>query len=132
MKIYAYNFLNSKCIKSVKEGFPLKLVVTKMVHEDKAFDKAYLLSVMPEIKWEAVIMAAVSLGLDGLPRELPDNVENNETLLRVLYKILFQTEILEGYLQCPETDTIFPICNGEPSCLLRMTEVKFPRYNGRF
>lgn len=69
-------------------------------------------------------MAAEKLGCrDQLPAEIQDELLENEEFLKTLHHLLFEIDITEGELECPETGRKFPISDGIPNMLLNEDEV---------
>lgn len=63
-----------------------------------------------------------------LPTENPLGANNSnpnlsEELCKQIHKALFEIEIVEGDLICPETERRFPIKNGIPNMLCNEDEV---------
>lgn len=64
------------------------------------------------------------LGLsETLPETMSETAQQDETFLKQLHKVLFEYEVEEGELICPETGRKFPISKGIPNMLLQENEV---------
>jgi multifunctional methyltransferase subunit TRM112 len=64
------------------------------------------------------------LGHEGkLPKECPNQDENNEDILKAIHHALLEVEMVEGKLVCPESGREFPVKNGIPNMLLNEDEV---------
>lgn len=80
--------------------------------------------IIPRLDWSAVCLAAEKLGLrDQLPAEMEESHISDEEFLKKLHHILFEIDIVEGELVCPETGRKFPISDGIPNMLLNEDEV---------
>lgn len=60
---------------------------------------------------------------EDIPAVQPENIGDNEALLQKLHHLLFEIDVLEGQLECPETGRVFPITDGIPNMLLNEDEV---------
>lgn len=56
-----------------------------------------------------------------MPEEIPDGFDKD--FLKQLHHALFEVDILDGYLECPETGRKFPIKEGIPNMLCNEGEV---------
>ncbi|TDG44435.1 hypothetical protein AWZ03_009131 [Drosophila navojoa] len=124
MKLSTYNFLTSMAIKGVKVGYPLKLTINKKDVIESEFNPVFIQRLLPKLDWSAVYSAAQVAELaDDIPAAQPDNVAEDEQLLQRLHHLLFEIDVLEGQLECPETGRVFPITDGIPNMLLNEDEV---------
>uniref|UniRef100_A0A915I3U2 Multifunctional methyltransferase subunit TRM112-like protein n=1 Tax=Romanomermis culicivorax TaxID=13658 RepID=A0A915I3U2_ROMCU len=128
--------LASKFLKNVVTGYPLKLVASQVdVLEPEPNDDNdgsdssnsrfdFVKRMMPKLDYGVLKNAADSIGYEQLlPGELKQDWENDQDLMNNLHKALLQIEIVEGYLECPETGRKFPIRNGIPNMLANEDEV---------
>ncbi len=60
---------------------------------------------------------------ESLPETLSESMQQDEEFLKILHRVLFEYEVEEGELICPETGRKFPISKGIPNMLLQETEV---------
>ncbi|KAG0722360.1 Multifunctional methyltransferase subunit TRM112-like protein [Chionoecetes opilio] len=62
MKLITHNMLTSKGIKSVKEGFPLKIQASvwaeEMKNVDTDYDRDFITRMIPKLDWKALVFAA--------------------------------------------------------------------------
>ncbi|KAH8370620.1 hypothetical protein KR093_004344 [Drosophila rubida] len=123
MKISTYNFLTSMAIKGVKVGYPLKLTINKKNVVECEFNPVFIEKLLPKLDWSAVYGAAQVAECEDIPQAQPDNIADNEALLQKLHHLLFEIDVLEGQLECPETGRVFPITDGIPNMLLNEDEV---------
>ncbi|XP_023163396.1 multifunctional methyltransferase subunit TRM112-like protein [Drosophila hydei] len=124
MKLSTYNFLTSMAIKGVKVGYPLKLTINKKDVIESEFNPVFIERLLPKLDWAAVYSAAQVAELaDDIPAAQPDNMAEDEQLLQRLHHLLFEIDVLEGQLECPETGRVFPITDGIPNMLLNEDEV---------
>ncbi|ALC44184.1 CG12975 [Drosophila busckii] len=124
MKLSTYNFLTSMAIKGVKVGYPLKLRITKKDLVESEFNPTFIERLLPKLDWSAVHAAAQQAELaDDIPAEQPENIAENELLMQKLHHLLFEIDVLEGEMECPETGRVFPITDGIPNMLLNEDEV---------
>ncbi|XP_064540640.1 multifunctional methyltransferase subunit TRM112-like protein [Drosophila montana] len=124
MKLSTYNFLTSMAIKGVKVGYPLKLTINKKDVIESEFNPVFIERLLPKLDWSAVYGAAQVAELaEDIPAAQPENIAEDEQLLQKLHHLLFEIDVLEGQLECPETGRIFPIADGIPNMLLNEDEV---------
>jgi multifunctional methyltransferase subunit TRM112 len=71
--------------------------------------------------WTALHEAAKSIGVD-VPPEIPGEGAESE-LMKQIHHALFEIEVIEGELICPETGRKFPIKQGIPNMLCNEDEV---------
>ncbi|EDV96889.1 multifunctional methyltransferase subunit TRM112-like protein [Drosophila grimshawi] len=124
MKLSTYNFLTSMAIKGVKVGYPLKLTISKKDVVESEFNPVFIERLLPKLDWSAVYGAAQVAELaEDIPATQPENISDDEQLLQRLHHLLFEIDVLEGQMECPETGRIFPITDGIPNMLLNEDEV---------
>jgi multifunctional methyltransferase subunit TRM112 len=77
------------------------------------------------INYNAIYAACKNIGLRELEEyvEISDQLKSNETFLRSLHHVLFEINIVDGFLICPTTGRKFPIKDGIPNMLLHEDEV---------
>lgn len=46
------------------------------------------------------------------PESVTEDLKQNEEFLRRLHRMLFEFEVVEGKLTCPECSRVYPISNG--------------------
>ncbi|XP_034483144.1 multifunctional methyltransferase subunit TRM112-like protein [Drosophila innubila] len=124
MKLSTYNFLTSMAIKGVKVGYPLKLTISKKDVVESEFNPVFIERLLPKLDWSAIYGAAqVAECAEDIPESQPENITENEQLMQKLHHLLFEIDVLEGQLECPETGRVFPITDGIPNMLLNEDEV---------
>ncbi|XP_055307040.1 multifunctional methyltransferase subunit TRM112-like protein isoform X2 [Sitodiplosis mosellana] len=124
MKLLTYNFLTSSAIKGVKVGYPLKLHVLSQREVPSDYNAEFLVRMIPRLEWLTVLEGAKAIGyIDKLPLEIPQTFSNDTDFLQKLHHVLFEIDITDGYLECPETGRKFTISNGIPNMLLNEDEV---------
>jgi len=124
MKLLTHNMLTSNIIKGVTKGFPLKIVASKVEVKEVDYNEPFIIKTLSKVDWPALQQAATEVGHgDGLPDELGEDFQQNETLLKKIHNALLQVEVIEGELVCPESGRKFPITNGIPNMLLLEHEV---------
>lgn len=91
---------------------------------ESEFNEDFIKKIIPRLDWPAVFSAAEKIGANGqLPAEIQDSHLSDPEFLKRLHHILFEIDIIEGELQCPETGRKFPISDGIPNMLLNEDEV---------
>ena len=124
MKLLTHNMLSSKAIKNVKEGFPLLIEARDVKVSEAEFNPDFIAKIIPKVDWDALRRAADQLGhLDDLPVAVPQGYENNSDFLKQAHHALYEIELINGSLVCPETGRKFPVSDGIPNMLLNEDEI---------
>ncbi|XP_058802298.1 multifunctional methyltransferase subunit TRM112-like protein [Phymastichus coffea] len=124
MKLLTHNMLTSKCMKGVQVGYPLALEATEVKVVQTDYNSDFIQKLLPRLNYPTLYKAVESLGYTGnLPTELPENWELDEELMKKLHHALFEIDVVNGEMICPETGRKFPINNGIPNMLLNEDEV---------
>jgi len=91
---------------------------------DVEFNAEMVTRLLPKIDWAVLRTAAESAGHPvDLPEQPVQDYENDEEFLRKAHHALFQIDIINGTLECPESGRKFPITDGIPNMLLNEDEV---------
>uniref|UniRef100_A0AC35TQE7 Multifunctional methyltransferase subunit TRM112-like protein n=1 Tax=Rhabditophanes sp. KR3021 TaxID=114890 RepID=A0AC35TQE7_9BILA len=123
MKLLTHNFLSSRLLKGVSNGYPLKLEVTSVEQTEVPFDEDTIKRLLCRVDYDALYIAAEACKLAGdLPKTLPENARTDIEFLKKLHAILNGTNVLEGSLICPETGRVFPIKMGIPNMTVNEDE----------
>jgi multifunctional methyltransferase subunit TRM112 len=72
---------------------------------------------IPSLYWPSVLIAANSVGLEGFPENISDELIADDDFIQALHHLLLDIHIIEGSLICPETGYRFPIHEGIPSMM---------------
>ncbi|CAL8100189.1 unnamed protein product [Orchesella dallaii] len=124
MKLFTHNMLTSKMIKNVKVGYPLKLNAAEVKVTPSEFRSTYVSRMLPKIDWGVLYEATQSIGhAEAIPSSISDDYEKNEDFLRKAHHALFEIEVINGEMICPETGRKFPIKDGIPNMLVNEDEV---------
>jgi len=124
MKLLTHNMLSSKAIKTVKEGFPLLIEARDVKVSEAEFNSDFVAKIIQKVDWDALRRAADQLGhLDDLPATVPPGYENNPDFLKQAHHALYEIELINGNLVCPETGRKFPVSDGIPNMLLNEDEI---------
>lgn len=126
MKLMTHNML--KCnIKGVKNGFPFKIEASEVLVKEADYNPDFIKRMIEKLEWKALVETAQSLGHGkNMPLDISENEEEYkkcDDFLKDLHHILFEIEVMEGNLICPETGRKFPITKGIPNMLLKEDEV---------
>ncbi|XP_020491475.1 multifunctional methyltransferase subunit TRM112-like protein [Labrus bergylta] len=122
MKLLTHNMLTSH-VKGVTKGYPLLIKATEVKMNEVEFNPQFVSRMIPKLEWSALIQAAEELGhRQDLPGELVPDYEKDEEFLKMVHRVLLEVEVIEGFLQCPESGREFPITRGIPNMLLNEEE----------
>ncbi|ENN71016.1 multifunctional methyltransferase subunit TRM112-like protein [Dendroctonus ponderosae] len=123
MKLLTHNMLTSKCIRGVSVGYPLIINATEVKVNQTLFNSEFVSKLIPKVDWPVLYNAAESIGhSEDLPKEAPNDFEQNEEFLKKAHRALVEIEVISGNLVCPESGRKFPISNGIPNMLLNEDE----------
>uniref|UniRef100_A0A0K0D3T5 Multifunctional methyltransferase subunit TRM112-like protein n=1 Tax=Angiostrongylus cantonensis TaxID=6313 RepID=A0A0K0D3T5_ANGCA len=118
MKLLTHNFLSSRFLKNVVNGYPLILRANQKANKEVEFNEKFVLNMMPKVDYASLYNAALSIGEAGnMPATLPEDWETN------LHRVMLCVEIVDGELECPDTGRKFPIKDGIPNLLVNENEV---------
>ena len=97
---------------------PIQANETKEIKVD--FNPEFVKRMIPKMDWPALVDAATSIGVQ-VPLEAPTT--DDEQSMQQIHHAIFEVEVIEGELICPETGRKFPIKNGIPNMLCNEDEV---------
>jgi multifunctional methyltransferase subunit TRM112 len=87
------------------------------------FKPEFVQRMIPKMEWIVFKEAAGQLGVE-LPSEAPEqSPQPNEDLLKKIHHAMFEIEVVQGELICPETGRKFTIKQGIPNMLCNEDEV---------
>ena len=130
MRLITHNML--KCnIKGVNNGYPLRIEAEKIEEIESEYNVELVKSMVQKVNLLGLISAATDLNVPEIDRLKALITENtislteleDENILKLIHKILFDIHISEGNLVCPETGRKFPVREGIPNMLLHEDEV---------
>mmetsp|Transcript_5652 Transcript_5652/g.18458 ORF Transcript_5652/g.18458 Transcript_5652/m.18458 type:complete len:122 (+) Transcript_5652:74-439(+) len=116
MRLLTMNALRCRR-KDVKEG-SLRLVATKVEVVESAFDREFLLHVLPSVDWAGLRESAAAVGVTSLPEVVDEALTGDDAFLRALHHVLFDVHVIEGKLVCRESDHVFSVDDGRPNMML--------------
>ncbi|KAA0185359.1 hypothetical protein HAZT_HAZT006005 [Hyalella azteca] len=123
MKLITHNMLSSKTIKGVVYGYPLIIRASQVLTKDVDFNPEFIQRMIPKLDWSALKFAAKCVGHEeDLPDEPPANMADEDVLKRI-HHVVMEVDVVDGFLECPETKRQFPITNGIPNMLLNENDV---------
>ena len=125
------------------EGYPLKIQATKLVVESSIMDSVLVTKMLQKVNYPALLAAiedvrstpdidaetsTTLIKATSIPSEAPGDDAFDESTLNALHFFLFDVHVLEGVLQCPDTNRKFPIKDGIPNMILHEDEVWWQVY----
>ena len=121
MKLITHNFLQS-IVKGVTKPYPLLIKSTETDAFECDFSAENVKSMISRLEYPALLSALNDISYNhSLPEKLPESLDDD--LIKQLHHILFEVEVMEGCLVCPESGREFPITRGIPNMLLTEEEV---------
>ncbi|KAI6702962.1 hypothetical protein NL676_012098 [Syzygium grande] len=122
MRLLTHNMLSSN-IKGVTNGFPLGIVVEKVIEKPVEMNPDFLKNMFAKIEWKALVDASRSMGYADLPDQADSSMLDSVDFLQRFHHALLELHLEEGTLVCPETGRKFPVNKGIPNMLLHEDEV---------
>merc|ERR1712203_186675 len=124
MKLLTHNFLQS-IVKNVSKPYPLIIEASKIETIEVEFSEIAVKRMLAKIDYAAMLSALSDLKCTHeLPASLPEDVESlDEDLMKKLHHAMFEIEVQEGNLVCPESQRKYPVMRGIPNMLLTEEEV---------
>ncbi|KAL6934887.1 related to Multifunctional methyltransferase subunit TRM112 [Hanseniaspora guilliermondii] len=135
MKLLTTNFIKCSvkaCDASVS-SFPLKYdnqceIELNYEEDESIIEKSYqfLVGILDKIDWNALLKVCADLGNNDLPPNKPvltqDSLlslnDNEKLILKQLFNLLINTEIVNGSMKCDSCGHVYMIKNGIPNLLL--------------
>ncbi|KAF8473361.1 hypothetical protein BDZ91DRAFT_714502 [Kalaharituber pfeilii] len=122
MKLLTVNFLSCplKSCKTSPKSFPLHFKDVEVVADPEGapYNREMLLGLLPRVEWGALVGSARELGFTGLPGEKPEGEGVEEEILRGVWEVLVQTQVVSGKLVCGSCGYEFGIQAGIANFLL--------------
>eukprot|EP01004_Peranema_trichophorum_P000689 NODE_10765_length_492_cov_81.585366_g10113_i0.p1 GENE.NODE_10765_length_492_cov_81.585366_g10113_i0~~NODE_10765_length_492_cov_81.585366_g10113_i0.p1 ORF type:complete len:125 (-),score=21.72 NODE_10765_length_492_cov_81.585366_g10113_i0:70-444(-) len=103
-----------------KGGYPLRIRVQTLEQLQSEYDEEYVKRLLSKVEWKGLLSAVSDLKSQGylvdvnLPSEPPSFDCNDPAILRPMHHLLNEIKITNGELECPDTQTIFPVKDGIP------------------
>jgi multifunctional methyltransferase subunit TRM112 len=116
MRILTYTSLRS-IVKGVDKGAPLKLEIEDFEIIETDMQINFLRSILLNIEWQAVCLAADALGLKDVPAIWNEDLLDDKDFMTAMHQLLLDIHVKEGILTCPESGREFRIVKGIPNML---------------
>lgn len=158
MKILTLNFLTCaiKSCKTSPNSFPLHPRDAELATSELPYNPIFIRNILPRLHWEATLTTATELGFADLPAEKPEGtvadperkeegeedakvgemeverqtaLADDEEVLKLLHRVLLETEIMEGKLVCGNCGHEYRVKEGIANFLLPSHLGKFPDFN---
>lgn len=134
MRLFTHNFLQCHAKKCTASGQNYPLLISllppslddsleRVVHKEQEFNEPFIRNQLHKIEWTVLIQAAKECGVEHeLPEERPE-APYSESLLREIHRLLLETYVINGSMQCKSCKHVFPIKQGIPNMLLHADEL---------
>lgn len=113
MRLLSHNTLRNHA-KDAPESLPLQLSITEFEVKENPFDKAFIQSTIPSLRWDAMLIAAKAIGMNDMPPAYDVSLLQDMDFLKASFHMLINVHVTAGMLTCAETGRTFPIVNGIP------------------
>ncbi|KAI0665496.1 Trm112p-domain-containing protein [Trametes maxima] len=123
VRLITHNLLACHAKGCTTNNFPLQFQDATIELREAEFNPEFLYGFLPRIEWAALVGAAHQLGDDSLPKELPEDMVDDQVFWKKLHHVLLEIHVEEGAMVCPNCKHVYPISNGIPNMLLAEHEI---------
>ncbi|CAI5700701.1 unnamed protein product [Peronospora effusa] len=105
-------------------NFPLRM--DGVVVLETQFSKSFMLHIMRSIDYPALCHTTKELNhpeVPTLPEHLPTDLSEQDDLLKLIHRVIFDTNIVEGELVCNNCGRSYQVSNAVPNMLLEEDEL---------
>jgi multifunctional methyltransferase subunit TRM112 len=102
-------------------NLPLTLQVNEMSEENTEYNAVLTTKMLGKIDWKVFVRTVEALG-HTLPEELSAEDLANENLMKNVYHLLFNLNVVSGSLICQNCGRVYPIEKSIPNMLLEDRE----------
>ncbi|KAH3667338.1 hypothetical protein OGAPHI_002987 [Ogataea philodendri] len=120
MKFLTTNFVKCavKACDASDASFPLKYDECELELQEHEYNQEFLISMVDRLDWNALVRVAADLGNTALPVTKPENLVENEQMLKDLHSLLLETQITNGKMTCKNCGHIYYIKDSIANFLL--------------
>ncbi|ETI49265.1 hypothetical protein, variant [Phytophthora nicotianae CJ01A1] len=90
------------------------------------YSKSFMLHIMKSIDYPALCHTTKELNhpeVPILPEQIPADLSEQDELLKLIHRVIFDTNIVEGELICNNCGRSYPVTNAVPNMLLEEDEL---------
>ncbi|CAB9505593.1 Multifunctional methyltransferase subunit TRM112-like protein [Seminavis robusta] len=127
MRLLTHNFLQSN-VKGTEKGYPLGIERgAELSVESSPVNRNLVLKMLNKVDYSALVSITNNLreerqeDIPELPPSLPETLE--EETIANYHKVLFDVQLVNGFLVCPDTGRKFPVKDGIPNMILHEDEI---------
>ncbi|POM61355.1 hypothetical protein PHPALM_29639 [Phytophthora palmivora] len=105
-------------------NFPLRM--DGVVVLQTQYSKNFMLHIMNSIDYPALCHTTKELNhpdVPILPEQIPTDLKEQDELLKLIHRVIFDTNIVEGELICNNCGRSYPVTNAVPNMLLEEDEL---------
>ena len=121
MRLLTHNLLMCNLKTCIGVSLPLTLQVNEMSEESTEYNAALTTKMLGKIDWKVFVRTVEALG-HTLPEELSPEDLANENLMKNVYHLLFNLNVVSGSLICQNCGRVYPIEKSIPNMLLEDRE----------
>ena len=114
MRILTYCYFRSN-VKGVSSQIPFDLEVTDIEILQSDVDEEFIKRIVPGIDWNALLIAAKAINLEGFPEVFDSSILEDDDFLTLVHHLLINVQVVNGTLICKESNKRFPIINRIPN-----------------
>ncbi|KAG3057809.1 hypothetical protein PI124_g23264 [Phytophthora idaei] len=109
-------------------NFPLRIApeMDGVVVLETQYSKSFMLHIMKSIDYPALCHTTKELNhpeVPILPEQIPADLAEQDELLKLIHRVIFDTNIVEGELICSNCGRSYAITNAVPNMLLEEDEL---------
>ncbi|KAI8636760.1 hypothetical protein BD408DRAFT_425612 [Parasitella parasitica] len=123
MRLITHNMLQCHVKNCNSNNFPLRFEDVQVELIEADFNVEFLSNIINKIEWDALYNTAVQLGINTIPAQMPENIQDDEALLKIVHNVLLETHIQQGKMVCPNCAHVYKITDGIPNMLLAEHEI---------
>ena len=121
MRLLTHNLLMCNLKTCIGVNLPLTLQVNEMSEENTEYNAVLTTKMLGKIDWKVFVRTVEALG-HTLPEELSAEDLANENLMKNVYHLLFNLNVVSGSLICQNCGRVYPIEKSIPNMLLEDRE----------
>jgi multifunctional methyltransferase subunit TRM112 len=121
MRLLTHNLLQCNVRNCATSPLTVKHTQTEIIESE--FDPKFIVSMLPKLDYQMLFSTSEALGLYLIPSSYTPADLEDQNFLKAVHDLICDFHIIEGSLECPKCQRVFPIHKGIPNMLLQKHEV---------